>query len=239
MLLHICGRAGAGGSYYRHVVGYGRQLQGLAIALSSLAGFVDALGFITLGGVFVSFMSGNSTRLAVGAADGSWKAAALIGGIIAVFVIGVILGSVVAELTDSDRRTRKTAVLATVTTLLTIGAVGVSAGWTPVVVTAMTLAMGAENSVFRRQGETTVALTYMTGALVKIGQRIAAAFFGGPRWSLLPYLGLWGGLMAGAVLGALAHRMLGLHALWIAAGFAAALTVSVRFLPARELTGDG
>src|SRR5690606_35400405 len=104
--------------------------------------------------------------------------------------------------------------------------------WTPVSVIAMTLAMGTENSVFRRHGETTVALTYVTGALVKIGQRIAAAFFGGPRWSWLPYLGLWGGLVTGAVLGALAHRALGLHALWIAAAFAATLTVSVRFLSA-------
>ncbi|MCW3470993.1 DUF1275 domain-containing protein [Rhodococcus pyridinivorans] len=219
------------------MVGYGRQLQGLAIALSSLAGFIDALGFITLGGVFVSFMSGNSTRLAVGTADGTWKTVALIGGVLALFVLGVILGSVVAELTDRDRRTRKTAVLATVTVLLTIGAAAVFAGRTPVAVIAMTLAMGTENSVFRRHGETTVALTYMTGALVKIGQRIAAAFFGGPRWSWLPYLGLWGGLVTGAVLGALAHRVLGLHALWIAAAFAAALTLSVRFLSDHELTG--
>ncbi|WAL46862.1 YoaK family protein [Rhodococcus pyridinivorans] len=219
------------------MVGYGRQLQGLAIALSSLAGFIDALGFITLGGVFVSFMSGNSTRFAVGTADGAWQTVALIGGVLALFVVGVILGSVVAELTDRDRRTRKTAVLATVTVLLTIAAAAVLVDWTPVAVIAMTLAMGTENSVFRRHGETTVALTYMTGALVKIGQRIAAAFFGGPRWSWLPYLGLWGGLVTGAVLGALAHRVLGLHALWIAAAFAAALTVAVRFLSDHELTG--
>ena len=219
------------------MVGYGKQLQGLAIALSSLAGFIDALGFITLGGVFVSFMSGNSTRLAVGTAEGAWGTTALIGGVLALFVLGVILGSVVAELTDRDRRTRKTAVLATVTALLTIGALAAFAGWTPVAVVAMTLAMGTENSVFRRHGETTVALTYMTGALVKIGQRVAAAFFGGPRWSWLPYLGLWGGLVTGAVLGALAHRVFGLHALWVAAVFAAVLTVSVRFLSDHELAG--
>jgi len=220
------------------VVGYGKQLQGVAIALSSLAGFVDALGFITLGGVFVSFMSGNSTRLAVGASQSAWGTVGLIGGIIAVFVLGVILGSVVAELTDHDRRTRKTAVLVTVTALLTVGAVSEFLGWTAVAVIAMTLAMGTENSVFRRGGETTVALTYMTGALVKIGQRVAAAFFGGPRWSWLPYLGLWGGLMTGAVIGAFAHQAIGLHALWIAAAFAAALTVAVRLLPSDALATD-
>ena len=37
----------------------------LACALSALAGYVDGIGFIHLGGLFVSFMSGNSTRLGV------------------------------------------------------------------------------------------------------------------------------------------------------------------------------
>ncbi len=216
---------------------YDLPRRSLAYGIAGLAGFVDAAGFLAAGGYFVSFMSGNSTRFAVGTADGAWQTVALIGGVLALFVLGVILGSVVAELTDRDRRTRKIAVLATVTVLLTVAAAAVLVDWTPVSVIAMTLAMGTENSVFRRHGETTVALTYMTGALVKIGQRIAAAFFGGPRWSWLPYLGLWGGLVTGAVLGALAHRALGLHALWIAAAFAATLTVSVRFLSDHELTG--
>lgn len=43
----------------------------LAIALAALAGYVDAIGFLRLGGFFVSFMSGNSTRLAVGIASRS------------------------------------------------------------------------------------------------------------------------------------------------------------------------
>ncbi|WP_068166184.1 YoaK family protein [Rhodococcus phenolicus] len=213
------------------MVGYGRKLQGLAVALSALAGFVDALGFVTLGGVFVSFMSGNSTRMSVGVADGHWSQAALVAGILGLFVAGVVLGGVVAEVTGPDRRTRKSSVLAAVSVLLFVGAVSGGLGWTPVAIVAMTLAMGAENNVFRRDGETSVALTYMTGALVKIGQRLAAAMFGGPRWTWLPYLGLWGGLVLGAVLGALAHRTFGLHALWFATVAAIVLTVAVRYLP--------
>lgn len=42
-----------------------KTLRLFAASLSFLAGFVDALGFIHLGGYFVSFMSGNSTRMAV------------------------------------------------------------------------------------------------------------------------------------------------------------------------------
>ncbi len=33
----------------------------LAIGLAALAGFVDGVGFLTAGGYFVSFMSGNTT----------------------------------------------------------------------------------------------------------------------------------------------------------------------------------
>lgn len=40
----------------------------LAIGLSLLAGYVDAIGFQWLGGYFVSFMSGNGTMLALGLA---------------------------------------------------------------------------------------------------------------------------------------------------------------------------
>nr|WP_295670961.1 DUF1275 family protein [Sphingomonas sp.] len=48
-----------------------------------MAGYVDAVGFLATGGYFVSFMSGNSTRLAVGIAQGAASAAitaGLIGG---------------------------------------------------------------------------------------------------------------------------------------------------------------
>jgi uncharacterized membrane protein YoaK (UPF0700 family) len=45
-----------------------------ASCLSALAGYVDALAFLRLDGFFVSFMSGNSTQLGVGLAEGSTHA---------------------------------------------------------------------------------------------------------------------------------------------------------------------
>ena len=56
---------------------YSRKGVMLAATLSALAGYVDAVGFMTLGGFFVSFMSGNSTRLGVGLALGEWSQAAI------------------------------------------------------------------------------------------------------------------------------------------------------------------
>ena len=60
----------------------------LACALSALAGYVDGIGFLHLGGLFVSFMSGNSTRMGVSLAEGQWLSAAEAFGLIALFVIG-------------------------------------------------------------------------------------------------------------------------------------------------------
>ena len=42
--------------------GLSRRQALLAAGLTATAGFVDGLAFIHLGGYFVSFMSGNSTR---------------------------------------------------------------------------------------------------------------------------------------------------------------------------------
>ncbi len=67
----------------------------LACALSALAGYVDAIGFLQLGGLFVSFMSGNSTRMGVYLAAGDWLPAAEALGLIALFVVGAAFGSLI------------------------------------------------------------------------------------------------------------------------------------------------
>ena len=85
----------------------------------------------------------------------------------------------------------------------------------------MVLAIGAENAVFERDGEVEIGLTYMTGTLVKLGQRLTAALLGGVRFAWLPYLLLWLGLVSGAVAGAAIYPFFGLAGLWLAAAAAA------------------
>ena len=205
---------------------FDRKIRLLAACLSALAGFVDALAFLKLGGFFVSFMSGNSTRFSVGLAQGSWNAA-IAGGLIATFVVGVVFGSLAGAAAGAYRRP---AVLVLVTFLLGIAATFSLAGHTNLAVGAMALAMGAENAVFEERGEVRIGLTYMTGALVKMGQRLASAAMGGDRFAWTPYLLLWAGLVCGAVAGAAAYHALALSALWIAVFAAGALAATAAFI---------
>ena len=195
------------------MVSYGKSTILLAVCLSCLAGYVDALAFRSLGGFFVSFMSGNSTRLGVGLAEGS-SGAMLAGRLIATFVLGVILGALTGRVARSRRRP---AVLGLVSLLLLIAAGLNSLGAPRWAIGFMALAMGAENAVFERDGEVSIGLTYMTGALVKLGQRISAALLGGDRWAWAPYMILWLGLVAGALAGALVYASYHLAGLWMGA----------------------
>ncbi|WP_312220062.1 YoaK family protein, partial [Brevundimonas sp.] len=78
----------------------------LALLLAALAGYVDSLGFLHLGGVFVSFMSGNTTRLAVSLAEGRWLAAGAVGGVLLLFILGAMLGALVAGGKGARSRSR-------------------------------------------------------------------------------------------------------------------------------------
>lgn len=213
------------------MIRYKKRLQLLAMFLSALAGYVDALGFLKLGGFFVSFMSGNSTRMSVGLAEGTADFA-IAGALIGTFVLGVIFGSVVAHLSHKNRRV---AVLAFVAILLAAGAALDMSGPAWAAIGAVVLAMGVENAVFQRDGEVTIGLTYMTGTLVKLGQQITNAFMGRSRVAWLPYLALWIGLISGAAVGAAVYPQLGFQALWFAAAAAAILCFWSLFLPADDL----
>ncbi|MFE9083059.1 YoaK family protein [Brevundimonas sp. NPDC003935] len=197
----------------------------MAVLLAALAGYVDSLGFLQLGGLFVSFMSGNSTRMAVGVSMGDWRTVGVAAAILILFVLGAAVGALVAGGEGMRSRSR---VLAVEATLLAGAALAVPLGSMSLAVGLMVLAMGIENAVFLRDGEVGVGLTYMTGALVKLGQALAGAVRGGRRTAFAPYLLLWVGLFGGAVVGAFSYGALGLNALWPAATLAAGLAVFAR-----------
>ena len=196
----------------------------LACALSALAGYVDGIGFLHLGGLFVSFMSGNSTRMGVSLAAGDWSKAAEALGLIALFVAGAAGGSLIVLGRGVNRQPW---VLLAEALLLAVAALCYALGFSEAAVAAMVLAMGLENAVFQIDGGAGLGLTYVTGALVKVGQFVAAALTGGARWAWLPNLLLWAALVAGSACGALAYHWINLAAIWFAAGAALALSAIV------------
>ena len=73
-----------------------RSAERLAACLATIAGFVDAYGMITYG-VYVSFMSGNTTQTGYQTAEGLFGAAALSGLAILFFVIGAFAGTLLVQ----------------------------------------------------------------------------------------------------------------------------------------------
>jgi uncharacterized membrane protein YoaK (UPF0700 family) len=198
-----------------------RRNLALACALSAMAGYVDGIGFLHLGGLFVSFMSGNSTRLGVSLAEGNWSNAAAALGLIALFVVGAACGSLIVLGRGANRQPW---LLLAEAMLLAVAALCYAIDRSNAAVAAIVLAMGLENAVFQIDGGAGLGLTYITGALVKVGQLAAAALTGGARWGWLPNLLLWAALVAGAVCGGLAYHWINLAAIWFAAALALILS---------------
>lgn len=192
----------------------------LACVLSGLAGYVDAIGFLHLGGLFVSFMSGNSTRLGVSLQDGRWHESLETAGLICLFVAGAGVGNLIVLARGSSRQVW---VLLAEGLLLACAALSYRLGFSSLSIGLIVFAMGLENAVFFT-GTGGVGLTYVTGALVKVGQLAALALRGGAVFGWLPSLLQWASLVIGSVLGAFAYRLYSLDAIWHAAILALALS---------------
>lgn len=198
----------------------------LAVLLAGLAGMVDAVGFIRLRHLFVSYMSGNSTQFAVALGRGELRAAGSILVLIALFVAGAAGGQLLAH---AAGRRRLGAVLAAVTALLAAAALF---GTAPV---PMVLAMGALNAALHRAGNLPVSLTFVTGTLVRFGQGLGDALAGRAEsrgWAAqaLPWLGL----VAGAVLAGAANLRIGTAVAWLPVGLAAFLLLGSLATPPPE-----
>lgn len=191
--------------------------RGIAYAsgLTAIAGFVDGVAFIHFGGYFVSFMSGNSTRSSAGLAEGNVFEWAVAIGLVLSFVLGVAAATVASQVPSVHRRGAVLSVSSIFLLASALTTLGTARGiWTAVL---MAMSMGAINATYTRRGEVTVGLTYMTGALVKMGQHLAGALLGGPKWAWLPYGALWGMITLGSFVGAFLYLQVGLLILWVAA----------------------
>jgi uncharacterized membrane protein YoaK (UPF0700 family) len=198
----------------------------LAMGLTAIAGWVDAVGFLHLGDLFVSFMSGNTTQMAAAFARGRMAEGGAAAGIVLLFVMGSFAGRLVAE---SAGVWRQAAVLILTASLLSIAVlVGLAPGQSALLTAtaAMVLAMGVQNAAMGKVGEAKASLTYVTGTLVKLGETLADAFTGAEKLrAVLPYLAMWTGLAMGGILGASAYGRFGAAALLAPATAAALLAL--------------
>jgi uncharacterized membrane protein YoaK (UPF0700 family) len=196
----------------------------LALLLAALAGWVDAAGLSVSAHLFLSFMSGNTTDLAVAVARRDWSHAATIAAIVALFVAGVGFGELIAPLAGR----RGTCLVLTIEAIIlaagaALHAPGVSIpGLNPLF--PLVFAMGLQNATMQHVGGISLSLTYVTGTLVQIGRGLAALLTGkGNIRSLTRYLALWLSLATGAGLGTLALSLSPLAALATASFIAALL----------------
>lgn len=134
-----------------------------AVLIAGIAGFVDAIGFLTLDGLFFSFMSGNVTRIGIALQDRFWETAGLAGGLVGLFVGGVAAGTLVGRRVGPSRP----GLLMLVAAALIAASAWLAMRTGYAGVPTLVMAMGLLNAVFRG-----FDVTYVTGALVRIGEAV-------------------------------------------------------------------
>ena len=206
----------------------------MAVALATLAGAVDGIGFSNFGGLYVSFMSGNTTQFGISLAGGEWGHVGHVLMLIGFFVLGVFCG----ELMGAAVHHWRGSVVLAADALVLAGAAAIAArspGDPAMIARVMALAMGLQNAPLHRTAAQGVALTYVTGTLVHFGRSAADMIIhrARPRASLR-FLGLWLGLGIGAALGSGLVRIDPVMALAAASGAAAILSFLALFLRPTE-----
>jgi uncharacterized membrane protein YoaK (UPF0700 family) len=186
-----------------------RNAERLAAALAMIAGFVDAYGMITYG-VFVSFMSGNTTQTGYQTAEGAFGPAALSALAILFFVVGSFAGSLLVQAAGPLARPAVfgvvAAALAEVIGLTYFNFLSVGFG-----IAIVSVAMAIMNSAFSRVGAQSVSLTFVTGTLSRVGSHLALAAKRAPLadaqgpWDThlrraMMLARVWAGFLAGALL---------------------------------------
>ena len=151
----------------------------IAVALAAVAGFVDAVGFITLHGLFIAHMSGNSVKFGVRVGQGDFSAAAPVGIAVALFVGGVAIGTVAAELAARTRARSVAAVVLGLQTTLIVAFMlyGSSARGFYVLSALGILSMGMQTAALRQLAGQVISTTYVTGVITSLTQEAANYVF--------------------------------------------------------------
>lgn len=152
--------------------------------LASVGGSVDAIGVITLGGLFVSHMSGNTAAQGVFFGQGQWWLAWPHLVAVPIFLLGLFLGYLLMERAPTPRQCAGVLVLEAgllfiFFILLLLGAdYRVENPWTFLTAVPPLIAMGIQNATLRGLKLSAFPSTYVTGVLDTVGRTFAKAIAG-------------------------------------------------------------
>lgn len=176
------------------------------LLLLAIAGCVDAVGFGEFGRYFVSFMSGNTTLVGIDLAARSYWSISMPIGLVALFVGGATMGTLIAE--GAGRR-GPAAVMLAEAALLGLACYGLLSVRPLLGAIVLPVAMGLANIATLRAGGPRPGTTYATGALVKLGVAIAGLGRDSDPRDLFFYAGMWLALLLGAMAGAIGRMRFG------------------------------
>jgi uncharacterized membrane protein YoaK (UPF0700 family) len=206
--------------------------------LTGIAGWVDAQGFLALNGVFVSFMTGNTTLLGLAVAPGNWSQAAPIALVIGLFLAGGFCG---AFLSGAAGKWAIPIVLASTAVLLAVAvALAAGGGLTNAGAVLLAFAMGVQNAAAANVGAVRMGATYVTGTLVNAGQELGKVARGTGSLAVFgENMAAWLALLVGVIAGAMAHAYFGIVALAGPCVLTAGLAVLAAVAAARSTDAGG
>lgn len=145
----------------------------LALFFSCLSGFIDILGLLGIGGRFLSFMSGNSTRFAFHLAKGHWQLALPYLLLLCGFVFGAFLGNTLKAY--SKRETFLTVIVAE-TLLIACSLALLKLYRDDFAYMPLTIAMGLQNVMQIEVNDKVIGRTFFTGILYSLGASLSLLF---------------------------------------------------------------
>ena len=181
----------------------------LGVVLVMIAGYLDGYGLLYLG-VYVSFMTGNTTMTGLSSGQGNLHAALPPAVAIAFFFAGSFFGSLFMQL---RWRYSHRIILGLIASLVAVAAGFERHGVRNALfeIATLSLAMGMMNPALSRIGAESVSLTFMTGTLKRIAGQLAFAVGrkflpdsqGQPDWNLRRAgveASLWSAFLVGAAI---------------------------------------
>src|ERR1039457_942451 len=211
----------------------------VAITLAAIAGWVDAVGFLVLFGLFTAHLSGNTARLGVELGQGNASLSLTYAVPIVVFFGAVVVGmAYIGHQEPGSRRlgsllgmelTLLVLYLGIGTALRDAGDLTARSGAYYAVAVLAVAAMGLQTAAVRHVAGVTVHTTFITGMVTSFAEELVSAARhdpSAPRRARV-HGGLVGAYLIGAVGGSALESIWALWALVVPIGVLAALIVTL------------